>query len=78
MTRRGKWSSYALFDIHAWNINRGGIDMGNVGPSTIVAQATPKKRRLAAVWVRLALPAGEWWSSSFQCQMQRRGLWRAT
>jgi len=45
----------SLFDLHRWDINWGGIDMGHEAPDLMIAYATPAERQQIADWVRTEL-----------------------
>jgi uncharacterized Zn finger protein len=47
-----------LFDVRAWDINYGGVDMGYEAPDVIEEQATAEERREVAGWVRAAILSG--------------------
>ncbi|HWQ11768.1 MAG TPA: SWIM zinc finger family protein [Roseiflexaceae bacterium] len=53
---------HALFDVHRWDVEFGGIDMGYEATDLILALATPEERRRVAGWVREALPRTEGWA----------------
>ena len=42
----------ALFDVYAWDIDYGGIDMGADAPDILQEQATPTEQRQVAAWAR--------------------------
>ncbi len=46
----------ALFDIYRWDVDYGGIGMGDAVPAIILREAAPAERRRVATWVRSALP----------------------
>ncbi len=48
-----------LFDTYAWDVDYGGMGMGDEVPGIILAQATPEERQTVAQWVRAAMPAGK-------------------
>ena len=47
-----------LFDIYRWDVDFGGVGIGDEAPDIMLAQATPEERERIAAWVRAALPAG--------------------
>jgi hypothetical protein len=46
----------ALFDIYRWDVDYGGVAIGEVVPDVILNQAADAERRQVASWVRDALP----------------------
>lgn len=48
----------AMFDIYLWDVEYGGIGIGEDVPQILTQQATPAERAIAAEWVRDQLPAG--------------------
>ncbi|MGH2542083.1 MAG: SWIM zinc finger family protein, partial [Ardenticatenaceae bacterium] len=55
-----------LFDTYAWDVNFGGIGMGDEAPEVILEQATPAEKQQVANWVRDGLPVGDDWSSHWR------------
>jgi len=55
----------ALFEIYRWDVDFGGIGVGDEVPDIILRQATPEERREVIRWIREALPAGSTWSDGF-------------
>lgn len=49
----------ALFDIYKWDIDYGGVAVGEDVPDIILAQASADERRQVARWIREALPDDE-------------------
>lgn len=47
-----------LYDIYLWDINYGGIGVGDEVPEYILAQASPEEKQLVAGWVRATKPKG--------------------
>jgi hypothetical protein len=56
----------ALFDIYYWNVNYGGVGIGDEVPAIILEHATLEERAQVAEWVRQAIPKGD----------DRRATWR--
>jgi hypothetical protein len=56
----------ALFDIYRWDVEYGGVGIGEEVPSIILGRATPEERQQVAGWVRQAIPEGD----------DRRATWR--
>jgi uncharacterized Zn finger protein len=59
----------ALFDVYAWDVNFGGIGIGDESPEIILEHANAEEKRLVAEWVREALPAGDSWSDNYHRQV---------
>lgn len=57
-----------IFEIYLWDVEYGGIGIGEEAPAILTAQTTPAERALAADWVRDALPSGSNWSSNWRRQ----------
>jgi hypothetical protein len=49
----------ALFDIYHWDVNYGGVGIGDEAPAIILKHATPEERAQVAEWVRKAIPKGD-------------------
>lgn len=60
---------HALFDIYRWDIDFGGIGIGDSVPDLMLDQATPEERPRIAVWVRAAMPSGSSWSDNYHRQV---------
>ncbi len=58
----------ALFDVYRWDVEFGGIGMGDEAPEIIASHATPEERQKVAGWIRSAMPAGNAWNDSFHRQ----------
>ena len=56
----------ALFDIYRWDVDYGGVGIGEGVPSIILEHATAEERQRVAEWVHKAIPAGD----------DRRATWR--
>lgn len=56
----------ALFDIYRWDVEYGGVGIGEGVPAIILQQATVEERQQVAGWVRQIIPAGD----------DRRATWR--
>lgn len=56
----------ALFDIYCWDVNYGGVGMGDEVPAIILERAAPEEQKQVAEWVRKAIPRGD----------DRRATWR--
>ena len=51
----------ALFDIYAWDLKEGGIDIGDGVPDILLEQTTPQERQMISGWIRPALHGmGDW------------------
>ena len=48
----------ALFDIYRWDVDFGGVGIGDEAPDIMLAQTMPEERERIAAWVHAALPAG--------------------
>jgi uncharacterized Zn finger protein len=55
----------SLFEIYRWDIDYGGIGMGEDAPELLVSMTTPEERKLVASWVRDVLPVGNGRSESY-------------
>lgn len=60
---------HAMFDIYRWDVDFGGIGIGDSVPDIILEQATLEERERMAVWVRAAMPAGSSWSDNYHRQV---------
>jgi GNAT superfamily N-acetyltransferase len=49
----------ALFDIYCWDVNYGGVGIGDEVPAIILERATPEEQERVAEWVRNAMPKGD-------------------
>jgi len=45
-----------LFDIYLWNLNSGGVGVGDETPTILVERSTPAERQRIAQWVRDTIP----------------------
>ncbi|MFN8489097.1 MAG: SWIM zinc finger family protein [Caldilineaceae bacterium] len=59
---------HALWDIHQWDANFGGIDMGYEASSHLLELTTPAEKKVIAQWVRNAMPNGDDWTASYRRQ----------
>jgi hypothetical protein len=59
----------ALFDTYRWDVEFGGIGIGDEAPDLILEHATEAERQMVAGWVQEALPAGESWSNNYKRQV---------
>jgi hypothetical protein len=64
----------ALFDIYHWDIQFGGVGIGDGVPTILVEQGSPEERQLVAGWVRASLPAGDDSFASYRRQAYGRFL----
>ncbi|MFX0046491.1 MAG: hypothetical protein ACFE8Z_11635 [Candidatus Hermodarchaeota archaeon] len=49
----------ALFDIYHWDVNYGGVGIGDEVPAIILGRATPEEQEQVAEWVRNVIPKGD-------------------
>jgi hypothetical protein len=49
----------ALFDIYRWDVNYGGVGIGDEVPAIILEHVTPEEREQVAGWVREAMPRSD-------------------
>ena len=54
-----------LFDIYRWDVDYGGIMVGEEVPGIILELATHEEKGLIAEWVQEAMPAGGSWSQDY-------------
>ena len=62
-------SLQTLFDIYRFDVEYGGIGLGEAGPDFILEHATGEERRAVAGWVRAAMPGGNSWSDNYHRQV---------
>lgn len=69
-----KISLQSLFDIYRFDVDYGGVGLGEAVPELILEHAAEEERRAVAGWVRAAMPQGNSWSDNFQRQVHGRFL----
>ncbi|MGQ9553276.1 MAG: SWIM zinc finger family protein [Anaerolineae bacterium] len=59
----------ALFDVFHFDVEYGGVGIGDEVPDIIMEHATAEERRTVAAWVRQAMPQGSSWSDNYHRQV---------
>jgi uncharacterized Zn finger protein len=59
----------ALFAVYRFDVDYGGIGLGDDVPDLVREHATAEERRMVAGWVREVLPQGTDWSANFHRQV---------
>src|SRR5947199_7717003 len=65
----------ALFAVYHFDVDYGGIGLGDGVPDLVLEHATAEERRVVAGWVREALPQGTDWSATFHRQIYGGFRW---
>lgn len=55
----------ALFDVYQWDVEYGGIGMGDQASELLLGVEAPDERQRIAAWIREAIPEGNDWSSTY-------------
>lgn len=55
----------ALFDVYLWDVEYGGISIGDEVPDIIVEQASHEEKQQVVEWIRASLPTEQGWSESY-------------
>ena len=58
-----------LFDIYRFDVEYGGVGLGEAAPGLILEHATGEEKRAVAGWVRAAMPEGNSWSDNYHRQV---------
>lgn len=58
-----------LFDVYRWDVDYGGITVGEEVPGIILELATHEEKELISEWVQEAMPAGGTWSQDYHRQI---------
>jgi uncharacterized Zn finger protein len=58
----------ALFAIYTWDVNYGGIGIGDDVPDIICTHATQEEKHLLVQWVQAEIPHGQEWGDTFTRQ----------
>lgn len=69
-----KNSLRTLFDIYRFDVDYGGVGLGETSPDLILEHATGEEKRAVAGWVRAAMPQGNSWSDNYHRQVYGRFL----
>ncbi len=69
-------SLQTLFDIYCFDVDYGGVGLGEDAPDLILEHATGEEKRTVAGWVRAAMPGGNSWSDNYHRQVHGRFLLR--
>ena len=64
----------ALFEIYRFDVDYGGVGLGEAAPDLILEHATAEEKRAVAGWVRAAMPEGNSWSDNYHRQVYGRFL----
>ena len=64
----------ALFEIYRFDVDYGGVGLGEAAPDLILEHATAEEKRAVAGWVRAAMPQGNSWSDNYHRQVYGRFL----
>lgn len=64
----------ALFDIYRFDVNFGGVGLGEAAPDLILEHATDEEKDAIAGWVRAAMPRGSSWSDGYRRRVYGRLL----
>ena len=54
-----------LFNIYRFDVDYGGVGLGEAAPPLILEHATGEEKRAVAGWVRAAMPVGNSWSDNY-------------
>jgi hypothetical protein len=57
-----------LWEVSLFDIEQGGIGLGEDAPEVLIEQSAPEERRTIAGWVREAMPQGKGWSDNWHRQ----------
>ncbi len=63
-----------LFDIYRFDVDFGGVGLGEAAPDLILAHATEEEKGAIAGWVRAAMPRGESWTDGYHRRVYGRFL----
>ncbi len=63
-----------LFDIYRFDVDFGGVGLGEAAPDLILEHATDEEKATIAGWVRAAMPSGERWSDGYHRRVYGRFL----
>ena len=69
-----KNSLQTLFDIYRFDVDYGGVGLGEASPNLILEHATGEEKRAVAGWVRAAMPQGNSWGDNYHRQVYGRFL----
>ena len=58
-----------LFDIYRFDMEYGGVGLGEAAPDLILEHTTIEEKRAVAGWVRAAMPEGNSWSDNYHRQV---------
>ena len=63
-----------LFEIYCFDVDYGGVGLGEAAPDLILEHATGEEKRAVAGWVRAAMTEGNSWSDNYHRQVYGRFL----
>ena len=63
-----------LFEIYRFDVDYGGVGLGEAAPDLILEHATGEEKRAVAGWVRAAMTEGNSWSDNYHRQVYGRFL----
>ena len=63
-----------LFEIYRFDVDCGGVGLGESAPDLILEHATGEEKRAVAGWVRAAMPEGNSWGDNYNRQVYGRFL----
>ena len=63
-----------LFEIYRFDVDFGGVGLGEAAPDLMLEHATEEEKGAIAVWVRAAMPRGESWTDSYHRRVYGRFL----
>ena len=63
-----------LFEIYRFDVDYGGVGLGESAPDLILEHATGAEKRAVAGWVRAAMPEGNSWGDNYNRQVYGRFL----
>ena len=63
-----------LFEIYRFDVDYGGVGLGEAAPHLILEHATGEEKRAVAGWVRAAMTEGNSWSDTYHRQVYGRFL----
>ena len=63
-----------LFEIYRFDVDCGGIGLGEAAPDLILEHSTEAEKRAVAGWVRAVMPKGNDWSDDYHRQVHGRFL----
>ena len=63
-----------LFEIYRFDVDYGGVGLGEAAPDLILEHATGEEKRAVAGWVRAAMAKGSSWSDNYHRQVHGRFL----